>query len=287
MALSRERAPYAWHDRLVERVASGYALAEAPVAAPGGGIYFSDALGGGVYLFSPDAGTVETVVPKRRGVGGMALHADGGLVLTGRDVVHVRDGVSRTLYASDEIAGLNDMTVDPEGQVIVGCLRFRPFDGEVPLPGEFMRLDGEVVMRDVLWANGCAFAPDGRTFYGCDYQRGLVLAADREPDGTYGAARVAVVSPSGAVDGMAVDEAGCLWVALGPRETVGRFTPAGELDLEIAVDADFVASLCFAGADCRDLFITTTGDPSDPDARGGVFHTRAPGPGLAVPAVIG
>jgi sugar lactone lactonase YvrE len=79
------------HNRAVERVASGYALAEAPVAAPDGGIYFSDVLGGGVYHFSPSSATVETVVARRRGVGGMALHADGGLVMTGRDVVHVRE----------------------------------------------------------------------------------------------------------------------------------------------------------------------------------------------------
>jgi len=269
----------------MERVASGYGLAEAPVAAPGGGVYFSDVLGGGVYYFSATTGEVETVVAKRRGVGGMALHADGGLVMTGRDVVHVREGQSRTLYANQNIPGLNDMTVDPDGHVIVGCLRFRPLAGEPPVAGEFIRLDGTVVLCDVLWPNGCAFSPDGLTFYGCDYQRGVVLAADRISDGQYGATRIAVVSPSATADGMAVDEDGCLWVALGARASVGRFTPDGNLDAEIPVDADFVASLCFAGVDRRDLFITTAGNPADPEARGGVFVTRAPVAGLVVPAV--
>lgn len=83
----------------MERVAGGYALAEAPVAAPDGGVYFSDVLGGGVYHFSPATDGVETVVAKRHGVGGMALHADGGLVMTGRDVIHVRESESRALYA--------------------------------------------------------------------------------------------------------------------------------------------------------------------------------------------
>ena len=45
----------------------------------------------------------------------MALHSEGGLVITGRDVIHVRDGESRTLYSDSEIAGLNDLTVDPAG----------------------------------------------------------------------------------------------------------------------------------------------------------------------------
>ena len=269
----------------MERVASGYGLAEAPVAAPDGGVYFSDVLGGGVYHFSPRTGRVETVVAKRRGVGGMAIHADGGLVMSGRDIVHVLNGQSTTLHSDPDIAGWNDLTVDPDGRVIVGCLRFHPFAGEAPVPGEFVRIDGTVVMPDVLWANGCAFSPDGLTFYGCDYQRGLVLAADRGGDGAYGPPRIAVVSPSGAADGMAVDEDGCLWVALGQRASVGRFTPHGALDTEITVDAEFVASVCFAGSDRRDLFITTTGDPTNPDARGGVFLTRSPVAGLVVPAV--
>jgi xylono-1,5-lactonase len=266
----------------VERVASGYGLAEAPVAAPDGGVYFSDALGGGVYHLSPTTGAVETVLGKRRGVGGMALHADGGLVMTGRDVIHFRDGDSRTLYSNPEIPGLNDLTVDPDGQLIVGGLRFRPFLGEPPVPGEFIRLDGSVVLPDVVWPNGCAFSPDGGTFYGCDYQRGQVVAVDRTVDGEYGTPRVAVVSPSGAADGMAVDEDGCLWIALGPRASVARFTPDGRLDTEIHLDADFVASLCFAGQDRRDLYITTTGNPADPAARGGVFLTRAPVAGLGL-----
>jgi xylono-1,5-lactonase len=133
----------------LERVASGYTLAETPVAAPDGVNYFSDVLGGGVYHFSPGSGAVQTVVAKRRGVGGMALHADGGLVMTGRDVIHVRDGETRTLYFNPEIKGLNDLTVDPDGRVIVGCLRFRPFAGDDPIAGEFIGLDGPVARSPV------------------------------------------------------------------------------------------------------------------------------------------
>jgi xylono-1,5-lactonase len=268
----------------MERVASGYALAEAPVAAPDGGVYFSDFLAGGVYHFSPRTGEVETIVPKRRGVGGMALHADGGLVMTGRDVVHVCAGQTRTLYANPEKTILNDLTIDSGGRAIVGCLRFNPLAGETPVAGAFMRLDETVVMPGVLWANGCALSPDGDTFYGCDYHRGLVLAVEHNSADEYGPPRTVVVSPSGVADGLAIDEDGCLWVALGWRASVGRFTPAGDFDAEIAVDADFVASMCFAGTDRRDLFITTAGDPKRPERRGSVFVTRAPTAGVGMAA---
>ncbi|MBA3303480.1 MAG: SMP-30/gluconolactonase/LRE family protein [Acidimicrobiia bacterium] len=278
----------------MERIASGYRLAEAPVAIAGGGVAFSDVLGGGVRRWDPRTGEVEVVIPKRRGVGGMALHADGGLVVSGRDVSHVRDGKSRALYdpATDPgVTGLNDLTVTPDGRVVVGRLRFHPFAGEAPVPGEFVEVaaDGTTttVLEGVEWANGCAFSADGSTFYGCDYHRGVVLAAGRGADGDYGPGRVAVTSPTGAVDGMAVDEDGGLWVALGPSATVGRFTPDGRLDIEVEVPAAFVASLCFGGTDGRDLFVTTMEDPQGPGGDGAVFRTRAPVAGAPVAAVTG
>jgi sugar lactone lactonase YvrE len=268
----------------MERIASGYQLAEAPVATADGGVIFSDILGGGVHRWSPATGDVTTVVPKRRGVGGIVWHEDGGLVLTGRDVIHLAiegpdAGQSRVLYGAEGIAGINDLTVDPDGHVVVGLLHFRPFAGQPPVPGEYVRLedDGSTrpVMEGILWANGCGYSPDGGTFYGCDYHRGLVLAAERHEDGSYGPSRIAAVSPSGHADGMAVDETGALWVALGAKGTVGRFTPdEGRLDTEVEVPARFVSSLCFGGADGRDMFVTTPDTTEDPRLDGCVFHTR-------------
>ncbi|MEA2425671.1 MAG: hypothetical protein QOH13_2081, partial [Thermoleophilaceae bacterium] len=209
----------------MERIAAGYILAEAPVADPDGGLWFSDVLGGGVHHWSPGSGQVETVVPKRRGVGGMVLHADGGLVMSGRDIVHVREGETTTVYSDQTAAGFNDLTVDAKGRIVLGVLRFRPFAGEDMVPGEFIRLEDEArtttAIAGVEWVNGCAFSPDGRTLYGCDYRRGLVLAADVGEDGGFGTSRTVVTSPSGEADGMAVDEDGALWVALGGRAAVG------------------------------------------------------------------
>lgn len=266
----------------MEPIARGYQLAEAPVATDDGGVVFSDVLGGGAHRWSPQTGATEVVIPKRRGIGGMARHEDGGLVVSGRDVVHVRDGVSRTIYAPDEtsgVAGMNDLTVDPDGRVVVGHLRFRPFAGESPVPGEFVTVDGDgrtsQVVTGVEWVNGCAFSPNGATFYGCDANRGIVLAADRRTGGSYGPSRIVARSPSGIVDGMAIDGSGALWVALGSSGTVGRFTPEGRLDSELEVsDTTFVSSLCFGGSDGRDLFITTAGNAQFTGAEGAVFSTR-------------
>src|SRR5262249_34082005 len=74
-----------------ETLAYGYGLIEGPRVDGAGNLYFSDVTNGGVYRRRPD-GSIDTVVPKRRGVGGIALHADGGLVISGKNICHVKDG---------------------------------------------------------------------------------------------------------------------------------------------------------------------------------------------------
>jgi sugar lactone lactonase YvrE len=262
---------------LFETLAFGYGLAEAPRADGEGNIYFTDVLGGGVHRWSPD-GSVEVVVPKRRGVGGLLLHADGGVVVSGRDVSHVKDGESRILLALEGVTGFNDMAADTQGRVYAGALRFNPFQGESPVPGELWRIDGEgqavELFGGIDWANGVGFSPDGATVYVSDYARGQVLAHED------GETRVFVQSPSGAADGMAVDSEGAVWVALGQGGGVARFTADGSLDHVLDVPAGFVTSASFGGADLRDLYVTTMDNTEDPSRRGTLFRTRLDVPGL-------
>src|SRR3977135_3078224 len=80
----------------VDVLVDGYQLVEGPRVDGDGNVWFTEVLGGGVPRGSPTTNTVETVVPKRRGVGGLALHAAGGVVVSGRDITHVQpDGTNR------------------------------------------------------------------------------------------------------------------------------------------------------------------------------------------------
>src|SRR3954465_4960473 len=123
----------------MERVATGYGLIEGPGWDSDRGLYFSDVLNGGVFLLDR-AGQISTAVPKRRGIGGMALHATGGIVVGGRDIacVSLTDGTTKPLLSLDAIpgaTGFNDLTTDAAGRVYVGSLAFRVFGGETPKPG--------------------------------------------------------------------------------------------------------------------------------------------------------
>src|SRR5439155_8878136 len=95
----------------LEAVAWGYGLIEGPRYDAAGDLYFSDVPNGGVHRLPASGGPVEVVVPKRRGVGGIALHADGGILITGRNLCHVKDGESRIVWQPDS-PGLNDLFVD-------------------------------------------------------------------------------------------------------------------------------------------------------------------------------
>jgi sugar lactone lactonase YvrE len=254
----------------MEALTQGRGLLEAPVA-DAAGVYFSDVLGGGVHRWS-QGGSVETVVPKRRGIGGMCSHADGGLVVSGRDVVHVKDGESRVLFAREDVTCFNDLAPDADGRVIVGALRFMPFGGEDPVPGEIWRIGAEGSAEELFggieWANGIGLSPDGATVYACDFASGTLLAFDGD------APRALARTESGDADGLAVDVEGAIWVALGGGGAIGRYSPNGDLEAVLDVPADFVSSLCFGGEDMCDLYLTTAG---------ALFRTRVEVAGLPVP----
>jgi gluconolactonase len=231
----------------MEVLAEGFVLAEAPLAGPDGSIYFSDAVGGGVRRIDAD-GRVEVVLERRRGVGGMAWHRDGGLVVTGRTVqVEGRD----LLPAQPGVTGFNDMGVADDGTFWAGALTFNPFEGEDPAPGAVFKGALRVETPGIRWPNGIGFSPDGRVAYVCDFADGVVHAGPADGDSLEPWVR----SPRGSFDGLAVDADGGVWVALGAGCGVARFSGDGALDSILDVDSDFVTSMCFAGD--GDLVITT------------------------------
>ena len=270
----------------LETLAYGYGLVEGPRVDAAGNLFFSDARNGGVYQRSPD-GTIATVVPRRRAVGGIALHADGGLVISGRDVCHVRDGTTRVLLAIDGVPGFNDLCTDAQGRVYTGSLRFNVFqDGPRP-PGELWRIDAggaaTQLYGDVGLSNGIGFSPDGRQLYHADSAARHVIVHDIAPDGAATNRRVFATLANGSPDGLAVDESGSVWVAAAGGGSVACFRPDGTLDQTLPVPARSVTSLCFGGQDRRDLYIVTADNTEDPARQGTIFRMRAPVPGLAAP----
>ncbi|MBW2282591.1 MAG: SMP-30/gluconolactonase/LRE family protein [Deltaproteobacteria bacterium] len=269
-----------------ETLATGYGLIEGPRVDERGNLYFSDVTNGGVYRRAPEGG-IETIVPKRRGVGGIALHVAGGLVISGRDICHVRDGETRVLFRGVDVPGFNDIFTDADGRVYAGSLRSNPFGDEAERrPGELYRIDGEndavELYSEVLLTNGIGLSPDGRTIWHSDTVRNTVLAHRLAADGRIERTDPAIRVEAGGPDGLAVDEEGCVWVAVYGGGCVQRFTPDGKLDRTLPVPASAVTSLCFGGGDRRDLYVVSADNSEDAARAGSIFRTRTDVAGLPV-----
>jgi xylono-1,5-lactonase len=255
----------------MRQLVSGFGLVEGP-AWDGSGLVFSDVPRGGVYRLDASTGDVAMVIPKRRGVGGIAVHADGGLVVSGRNIQHVRDGEIRVLYEDATAAGFNDLGTDGAGRVYFGSLRHDPFaEGEPFAAGEAYRVnhDGSVdqLYEDVGLTNGIGFSPDGSRMYHADSARGHVILHDVDGDTVLNRRVFATVR--GDPDGLAVDAEGGVWVACPNGGCVRRYRADGSEDRELPVPQPFVTSCCFGGPDLTDLYVVTAPDQSG--ATGSVY----------------
>ncbi|MDG2335020.1 MAG: SMP-30/gluconolactonase/LRE family protein [Myxococcota bacterium] len=274
-------------DGTIEPVLSGYGLIEGPRVDDDDALYFCDARLGGVHRLTPD-GEVETVVPRRKGVGGIVLHQDGGIVVSGRDLSHVHGGKTRTIYSDPEAPRFNDIFTDTLGRIYAGSLRFDPFGKQTePEPGSLYRVDAEgeatILYGDVALTNGIGFSPDHRVLYHSDSLRSHVIAHDINENGLCINRRVFVKLPAGAPDGICVDESGCVWIAAYGAGRVVRVTPEGHLDGELKFSEPRVTSVCFGGNDRRDLYIVTADDGTTDTPQGSIYRTRVETAGLSVP----
>ncbi len=275
----------------MERLVQGYGLVEGPVWVPGRGLMFSDVHGGGVHCLSAD-GTIDTVFPHRRGIGGMALHADNGLVVGGRNIAFKSFASGDTAVILDRDpehgnVGYNDLTTDAAGRIYVGSLGSPVFEAGEQLPGSLhvIDLDGSVriVAEDVLLTNGLGFSPDGKTLYHSDSRRQTVHRYDVAGDGDLGPKRTFATLDDGAPDGLAVSADGAVWVAVAGGCCVAVFEPDGSGRQRITVPMPMCTSVCFGGQDLTDLYIVTGSDGVEGDREGSVYRERVGVAGMRVP----
>ena len=259
-------------------VLSGYDLLEGPRYDDENGLYFCDSLNGGVFRRNAQ-GEIETIIPKRRGVGGIALHSDGGIVVSGRNICHVKHGVSRVLFELEAGSRFNDIGTDPNGRLYVGTLRFDPFNPEaLPTPGELYRVDSEgeatQLYDDVGLTNGIGFSPDGQTIYHSDSLRRHIIAHRIKDDGSCIERHIFAQLPQGTPDGLCVDAEGGVWVAAYGAGSILRLSPGGKLDQKIELPAKKITSLCFGEKDLRTLYVTSADNVEDKSLGGCLFSLR-------------
>jgi sugar lactone lactonase YvrE len=241
-----------------------------------------DIMAGLVHRYDPAAGT-DVAVDVGQPVGAVVPRAAGGYALAVRDGFAVADthvDDIRLVAPIDQDRPelrMNDGACDSSGHFWAGTMHL----DEVADAGSLYRLapDGhvETMLGNVTVSNGIGWSPDDTVMYYADTATLGVDAFDYDAaSGAISSRRriVTIEQGAGAPDGLAVDEDGCIWIALWEGGAVRRYSPAGTLEGIVNVPVARVTKPAFGGAALDELYITTA-MPDAPDAKqphaGGIF----------------
>ena len=237
-------------------------------------------------------------------VGAVALGSGGQLVVALRDgfgiLPAVGEGMNAFIEVEAAVAGnrMNDGKCDCRGRFWAGSMAM----DHTPGAGTLYRLvykDGHLEasaqLEGITIANGLDWSTDNARMYYIDSATQRIDMFDFDPEaGQLSNRRVFVAIPrsEGLPDGMVIDAEGFVWVALFGAGKVRRYSPSGEIDMEVHVPVTLVTSCAFGGEHLQDLYITTarhrltaTEAMGQPTA-GALFACR-PGPTGRLPFVFG
>jgi|TARA_B100002019_G_scaffold232368_1_gene206206 gluconolactonase len=274
----------------MEELATGFGLVEGPTWINDKGLLFSDVIKGGVYLLD-HLNNVLPIVEHRRGIGGIAIHQENGLIVGGRNIAYKSfTGDKTTILLSNDVTedalGFNDLTTDSKGRVYVGSVAFKVFSDDEMIPGHLhvIDVDGSVrtISDGVMLTNGLGFSPDGRTLYHADARDAVVRQYEVSPDGNVSDWKPFVQANNGHPDGLAVAEDGSVWIAMAYGSRVDVFESNGALRESLPVPLPMVTSVCFGGPDLKDLYVVTGSRGGPSDICGTIFRMRVDVPGLPI-----
>jgi sugar lactone lactonase YvrE len=260
---------------------------EGPVwSASWGGLRFVDMFAGDLLTLGADGdvrrlhvGSLAAFV-RPRSQGGYVVGLERGLGLTDDP-----EGMPVPLPPlwTDTAIRMNEGGCDPQGNLYAGSMAWDQSPGAGTLYRVAPEGTVEVVDPAVTVSNGLDFAPDGTRAYYNDTGTGRTDVFDHR-DGGLRNRRPFHDGDGGQPDGLCVDSAGNVWVALNGVGRVRCYSPAGQIVQEVQLPVRLVTACTLGGDDLRDLYITTSReDLDDPEpAAGALFRLRVDVPGKAV-----
>lgn len=219
-------------------------------------IWWVDIAGEALHRFEPETKrTTRVQLPFL--ISALALHQDGRLVIAtaqGLGVVDEVNGDIDIVINPEEKFGnrLNDIVAAPDGALLAGTMS----EGAKGANGALYRISHEgidTMMSDTTISNGLDWSQDGTKLYFVDSVPGILYVFQNEVwqvlyrfDDTIG-------KP----DGLCVDAAGTIWIALCDRGQVIGMTPDGKIIERIEFPCRIVTNCAFGGVDLKTLFVTT------------------------------
>jgi sugar lactone lactonase YvrE len=243
-------------------------LGESPIWSPHERVlYWVDILKGNLHRFDLTSKQNETI-PLGQLISSVGLCAEGGLIISFAHQVALFDfntkrlDVIATLYQENDPHRLNDCKCDAIGRFWCGSRNdVHPSEATAALFCVGEKGKWELKEKNVMTANGMGWSPDNRLFYFIQTLRHTIYQYDFDlHEGRLSQARPFItLDPEwgGEMDGLTVDEEGCVWVAIYGKGQVIRFDPEGKRIGIIDLPVPKVTSCSFGGENRDVLFITT------------------------------
>jgi len=255
---------------------------EGPAFDRNGNLYIVDIAFGLIYQINPQ-GSVKLLSEYDGEPNGLKIHQDGrifvadhknGLMLLDPHSGEIKPFVER--YKTESFKGLNDLVFSKDGNL------YFTDQGQTGLQdptGRVFSLNAQgnltCLINNVASPNGIALNPEENFLYIAVTRANSIWRAMLLPDGSI--TRVGnfiQLSGGSGPDGLAVDQAGNLYVAHAGLGTVWKFSPQGEPLLRIhSCAGKMTTNLAFGGKDNQDLFITES-------ETGSILRVRMDTPGL-------
>jgi sugar lactone lactonase YvrE len=206
---------------------------------------------------------------------------EGWVCTRGRDILHVsEDGSAAVVVEGIGASGtqFNDGACDPTGMLWAGTQSH----ARVP-DAALVTFDGDGRVRErlggVTVSNGLGFTGDGSRMYYIDTLPHRRLEVFDVVDGELTGRRALATIDGGNPDGLVVDQADGVWVAVWDAGEVRRFDEDGRLTHTVEVGARRPSAVCLVGST---LVVTSArrglADPTDNDGR--FFGVEVGIPGL-------
>ena len=181
-------------------------------------------------------------IPVGARVGACAPTDSGDVLLALQDRLELLSGETLVRFPWPADVRANDGACDPQGRFWIGSMALDQRPGAAAL----YRWDGRELVQQVdglTISNGIVWAPDATRMYFVDTPTKRVDVFDY--DGEIQNRRTFATIDRGSPDGLALDDAGCIWVALYGGGAVQRFRPDGALDRTVEIPATNVTACCF------------------------------------------
>ena len=211
---------------------------------------------GGLRRYPVPSGVATTI--RRRTTSGYIIATERGLTIS-NDELTVFEHFAQVV--SDPAVRTNDGSCDPLGNFVIGTMSYN----ESPNCGAVYRVTPDRRVTEILApvsiSNGVQYSADGTHVYYVDTPTGCIDVFKVHPrTGAWSDRRthIRVQDTAGVPDGMAIDEAGGLWIALWGGGAVNYYDNTGRLIEEIAVPGVSQVSSCTFGGSGRNLLFITT-----------------------------